>query len=308
VENTKKLKRNFEVLAFSLLMGLARALPRGSGLRLFSALGSAASHVFREDSRRALDNLALAFPGTPKPVRDALARAVFKTVGKNFYEFLTLEGSSKERLERLVHKVEGQERMDEAVSLGRGVIVITGHIGCWELLAGYYATRGYRVSVVGRELWEKRLNERLHRVRRSLGYRTIDRDAGGKEMVRALRDKHLLAVLIDQHTRVSGIYVPFFGRPAYTPVGVAKLALASGAPILPMAIYLDHGNRHVIRILPRIEVPDRTPEKRLQVEELTRRCSAAVEELVRYDPKQWVWFHDRWRSAVGSVSRDEMVC
>lgn len=308
MENTKKLKRNFEVLAFNLLMGLARSLPRGGGMKLFSAIGSAAGRLFRDDRRRTLDNLALAFPGTPTAVRDALASAVFKTVGKNFYEFLTLEGSSKDRLDGLVVRVEGQERMDEAIAMDRGVIVITGHIGCWELLAGYYASRGHAVSVVGRELWEKRLNEKLLRIRRSLGYRTIDRDSGGKEMVRALRDKHLLAVLIDQHTRVSGIYVPFFDRPAYTPVGVAKLALATGAPILPMAIYIDHRDRHVIRILQRVEVPDTSLEKEQRVEELTRRCSAAVEELVRYDPKQWVWFHDRWRPGAGSVLRDELAC
>lgn len=308
MENTKKLKRNFEVLAFHLLAGLARSLPRGSGMKCFSAVGAAAAQLFREDRRRTANNLALAFPGTPGPFRDALARAVFRTVGKNFYEFLTLEGSSKERIGGLIHKIDGQERMDEAIAMDRGVIVITGHIGCWELLAGYYATRGHRVSVVGRELWEKRLNEKLLRIRGSMGYRTIDRDSGGKEMVRALRDKHLLAVLIDQHTRVSGMYVPFFGRPAYTPVGVAKLAIATGAPILPMAIYLEHGNRHAIRILPRVEMPDESLGKERRVEELTRRCSAAVEELVRYDPKQWVWFHDRWRSETGSVLRDEMAC
>jgi KDO2-lipid IV(A) lauroyltransferase len=308
VETTKKLKRNFEVLAFNSLTGLARSLPRESGMRLFSAIGQAAGKMFREDRQRTLDNLALAFPGTPKPVRDALARAVFKTVGKNFFEFLRLEGSSREHLAALVRRVEGQERMDEAIAMGRGVIVITGHIGCWELLAGYYATRGHRVSVVGRELWEKRLNEKLLRIRGSLGYRTIDRDSGGKEMVRALREKQLLAVLIDQHTRVSGVYVPFFGRPAHTPVGVAKLALATGAPILPMAIYLEHGNRHAIRILPRVEVPEVTLDKEIRVEELTRRCSAAVEQLVRLDPKQWVWFHDRWRPETGREAGNETVC
>ncbi len=305
MEKSKKLKRNFEVLAFNALLGFARSLPRGIGMRVFSSLGTAAGRLFREDRSRALENLSLAFPEMPRTVREALAAAVFKTVGKNFYEFLNLEGSSKERLDALVSRVEGQERMDEAVAAGRGVIVITGHIGCWELLAGYYAARGYPVSVVGRELWEKRLNDRLLRIRRSLGYRTIDRDTGGKEMMRALRDKHLLAVLIDQHTRVSGTWVPFFNRPAYTPVGVAKLALATAAPVLPMAIYLRHDGRHQIRILPALETPGGTLPRETRVEELTRRCSAAVEELVRYDPKQWVWFHNRWRSEERAALRVE---
>lgn len=302
VKKSKKLKRNLEVVAFNSLMGIARHLPRGSGLRLFAAIGSAAGRIFREDRERALTNLALAFPGTPEPIRKALARAVFKTVGMNFYEFLNLEGSSRQRLEGLVRKVEGQHRMDEAIARGRGVIAITGHIGCFELLAGYYAAQGHPVSVVGRELWESRLNDKLLNIRRSLGYHTIDRDTGGKEMMRALRNQHLLAVLIDQHTRVSGTYVPFFDRPAYTPVGVAKLALATGAPIVPVAIYMTRPGRHEIQVLPPVEPPDATMEREDRVREFTARCSAAVEQLVRYDPKQWVWFHDRWRLSEGRTS------
>jgi KDO2-lipid IV(A) lauroyltransferase len=307
VKKKKKLKRNLEVLAFNGLVLLARSVPRRAGLAVFSALGSTASHLFRKDRQRALDNLASAFPETPGPVRDALAAAMFKTLGRNFFEFLNLEGSSRERLGGLVERVVGREHLDGTMAAGKGLIVITGHIGCWELLAGYFASRGYPVNVVGRELWERRLNERLLTIRESMGYRTIDRDSGGKEMIRALRDKQVVAVLIDQHTRVSGIYVPFFNRPAHTPVGIAKLAVATGAPILPMAIYIRRNGRHEIRILPPVESPGRAADKEEQIEELTRRCSGAVEELVRYDPTQWVWFHNRWRSNGGKGSDDEVV-
>lgn len=293
------------MLAFNGLVWFARCLPRKTGLGVFAVLGSAASHLFRKDRRRALDNLALAFPDTPEPVRSALAAAMFKTLGRNFFEFLNLEGSSKERLGSLVEKVVGEEHLDKAMAAHRGLIAITGHIGCWELLAAYFTSRGYRLNVVGRELWEKRLNKRLLTIRESIGYRTIDRDSGGKEMIRALRDKQVVAVLIDQHTRVSGIHVPFFDRPAHTPVGVAKLAVATGAPILPMAIYMRRNGRHEIRILPPVELPGNATGKKEQIEELTRRCSRAVEELVRYDPKQWVWFHNRWRPSGEEKRGDE---
>ncbi len=306
MKKTKKFKRNLEVLAFSGLTCAARGLPRGVGLRVFSAMGSAASRLFPRDRDRALENLRFAFPEMPEPIRNAMASAVFKTLGKNFFEFLNLEGSSDERLSNLVERVEGQPYLDEAMGVGKGLIAVTGHIGCFELLAGYFARRGYRLNVVGRELWEKRLNERLLRIRESMGYRTIDRDSGGKEILRALRERQVVAVLIDQHTRVSGIYVPFFNRPAHTPVGVAKLALATGAPILPMAIYMRRGGRHEIRILPQIGVPE-GGDKDGQIAELTRRCSLAVEELVRYDPTQWVWFHNRWRFDLEKLASDEAV-
>jgi KDO2-lipid IV(A) lauroyltransferase len=162
-------------------------------------------------------------------------------------------------------------------------------------LAAYVANSGYQVNVVGRELWEKRLNRELIRIRESVGYRTIDRDTGAKRILQILRSGGLVAVLIDQHTRVSGMYVPFFNKPAHTPTGVARLAIKTGAELVPAAIYMTRPGRHLIRILPPVEKPVETSLRDEQVEVLTERCSLAIENLIRYDPKQWVWFHRRWR-------------
>lgn len=307
MKKRKKFKRNLEVLAFSGIWHLGRALPRGAGLALFSLVGSTAGRLFRKARRRALRNLALAFPETPRSVRNALAEAMFKALGRNFFEFLKLEGTSAPGVIRLVEKVDGGRYLDDAIAEDKGLIVITGHIGCFELLAGYFASRGYRFSVVGRELWEKRLNARLLKVRESLGYRTIDRDSGGKEIIRALRDKQTVAMLIDQQTRVSGVYVPFFDRPAHTPVGAAKLAIATGAPVIPMAIYMRRNGRHEIRILPPLDPPGETADKDERIMKFTEKCSRALEELIRYDPKQWVWFHDRWSLRGAGVPGDETI-
>ncbi len=276
-------------------MRFARGLPRATGLRVFSAIGDAAGRVLREDRKRALDNLEIAFPGMSLPVREALARAMFKTLGRNVFEFLNLKGSSKERLAALIERVEGLEHLSEAREAGQGMIAITGHIGCWELLAGYFATRGFEFTVVGRELWEPRLNQELIRIRESVGLRTVDRDRGGREMLRTLRAGGIVAVLIDQHTRVTGVYVPFFSRPAHTPIGIAKLALKTGAKIVPLAIYMNEPGKHVIRILPAIADPPESETLERRAEIITEQCSRAVEDLIRYDPKQWVWFHKRWR-------------
>lgn len=113
-------------------------------------------------------------------------------------------------------------------------------------------------------------------------------------MLRILHNDEVLAVLIDQHTRVDGIYVPFFSRPAHTPTGVARMAHATGVPILPMAIFMTAPGKHEIRILPIIE-SNRDADRDTEVERLTRECSKSIEELIRFDPKQWVWFHKRWR-------------
>lgn len=291
----KKIKRNLEVALADCLTQVARHLPRSTGLRVFSAIGGTAGRLLKHERRTALENLEIAFPDAPPAAREAIARAMFKSMGMNLFEFLNLEDSPKERLLGLIERIDGEEHLDEAYGAGKGLIVLTGHIGCWELMAAYYASRGYSVNVIGRELWEKRINERMVRMRESVGYRTIDRDSGGRDVIRVLRNKGIVAALIDQHTRVNGVYVPFFNRPAHTPTGVAKLALSTGAKILPMAIYMTPSRRHIIRILPAIDPPENVEDKERETEILTRDCSLAIEELIRYDPKQWVWFHKRWR-------------
>jgi KDO2-lipid IV(A) lauroyltransferase len=113
-------------------------------------------------------------------------------------------------------------------------------------------------------------------------------------MVDVLRGGACLGLLIDQHINAPGVYVPFFGRPALTPTVAAKLSLITGAPILPMGIYLNRHGRHVVHVLPPVTAPEGGTRDDV-VHELTARCSAAIEDLVRIDPKQWVWFHHRWR-------------
>ncbi len=280
-------------------MAFARSLPRGAGLKVFSSIGGTAGRLMKTDRATALANLGIAFPQATPLFHRALVNAMYKTLGANMYEFLTLRGSSKERLTNLVERVDGLEYLDEAHGRGKGLIGVTGHIGCWELLAAYFANTGYEVNVVGRELWEKRINREVIKIRESVGYRTIDRDKGGKDLIRVLRRKGIVAVLIDQHTRVSGVYVPFFNKPAHTPTGVARLAMSTGATILPMAIYMTEAGKHAIRILPAIEMPDASLDRDEQTKIVTGRCSSAIEDLIRLDPKQWVWFHRRWREPEG---------
>ena len=276
-------------------MRFARTLPRETGFRVFSAIGGAAGVLLKKDRQRAMDNLGIAFPEMAPPMRAALTKAMFKRLGENAYEFLNLEGRSESAVAGLVEAVEGREHIEAAYNQGKGVIAVTGHIGCWELLAAYFASEGYTINVVGRELWEKRINHELVRIRESVGYRTIDREGGGKEILRILRDKGIVAILMDQHTRVAGLYVPFFNRPAHTPTGVAKLTIATGVPILPMAIYMTERGKHVVRVLAPIERAAEIADKDAETERITRECSRAIEDLIRFDPKQWVWFHRRWR-------------
>ncbi len=290
----KKLKRAGEYWLARFLILLAR-LPGRPGRWLFAGLVEMASWYYRVDRNRSIENLAMAFPESNDMIQRAMSRAMFRSLGRNAYEFLSLSWARPGEIDRRIERVEGLEWISATLKLGRGMIVVTGHIGCWELLSAYFAAQGYRISAVARRMKVSRVNEQLISLRSSLGVRTLDRQSSPREMLSVLGRGEVLGVLIDQHTRVAGVYVPFFGRPAHTPTTVAKIAIRSGAPILPMAIYLQRGGRHLIRVLEPIMPPERSGDRRLAIFEVTAKCSDAIEQLVRFDPKQWVWFHDRWR-------------
>lgn len=290
----KRIKRAGEVALISSLSAVAKALPARAGRELFAELGATAARFARKDGERAVANLGIAFPDAPEAVRRAMVAAMFRQLGRNAFEFMRLEGASPDAVKARVSRLEGMENFLGPHQRGKGVIVITGHIGCWELLPAYFVAMGYPVTVVGRRMSVARLNSRLVAVRQGLGVTSLDRDDHPRPMFEVLARGEILGVLIDQHTRVAGAWVPFFGRPAHTPTAVAKLALATGAAIVPMGIFLERSGKHVVRVMPEIPV-ENTGAREADVQRITARASQAVEDLIRLDPAQWVWFHRRWR-------------
>ena len=276
------------------LIACTRVLPRRAGLSLFSFLGAVAFRAYRRDRERAIRNLGLAFPESDPMILAALARGSFMALARNAYEALRLTYLPKERILGLC-SVEGEEHLWEACHSGRGVIALTGHIGCWELLAVYFASKGYKVNVVYRDQRDKRLDEMIVGMRRRHGIASIPRGTSAVSAFRVLKRGEILAMLIDQNIDVDGVSVPFFGVPAHTPRGAAAFALRSGAPIVPLAIHLQPDGCHHITVLPALEPPPEELSEGERIDEYTQRCSLAVESLIRMYPQQWVWFHDRWR-------------
>jgi KDO2-lipid IV(A) lauroyltransferase len=269
-------------------------LPRRMGLALFSSLGSTAFRLYNRDRGRAIRNVALAFPGNDPTIVRALAKGSFTALGRNTLDALRLTYLDREGILELC-TVEGEENLRMPYEKGKGVVALTGHIGCWELLASYFSEKGYKVSVIARDLYDKRLNEIVVKMRERHGIVSIPRGSSAVAGYKVLRRGEILGMLIDQDIDVDGVFVPFFGVPAHTPRGAAAFALKSGASIVPLAVHMQPDGGHRITILRSLEFPseDMAPQER--IDELTRRCSLAVEKLIRIYPQQWVWFHDRWR-------------
>lgn len=277
------------------LAALLRALARLLGPMRLAAVqrfgrgvGRLAWLFGRRDRRRALEHLALAFPERSERDRRALARAAFLHQGTNLAEILHLLSRDCADVERYV-EVEGWERVEALRAAGRGVLIVTGHCGNWELLAATINCRGLGMRVVARALDDPGLQELLVALRDRFGSRTIERGRPGaaRELLKALRDG-ALGMLIDQDTRVEGVWVPFFGRPAYTPVGAAKVALRPDVAAVPAFIERRADGSHLARFLEPLELP-------ADAVEATAVMTSVIEEQVRRRPEQWVWMHRRWR-------------
>lgn len=260
--------------------------------RVGRVLGRLAWWFSPRDRERALAHLAIAFPALPPAEHRRIARACLRHQGINLTECLHLLGRDPREVEIHV-AVEGWDTVEALRREGRPILLLTAHVGNWELLGPVVNGRGLQLWAVVRGLDEEGLHELLTRLRRHFGSEIIERGAPGaaRRLLTALRGQdgdRALCMLIDQDTPVEGVWVPFFGRPAFTPVGAARIALRQDAAVVPAFLErLDDGS-HVARFHPPLDLPDDEVEA-------TAVMTAAIEDRVRRRPDQWVWMHRRWR-------------
>jgi KDO2-lipid IV(A) lauroyltransferase len=253
------------------------------------ALGWLGWCLSRRDRRRALDHLALAFPDTPAADRRRLARGCFRHLGEVLGECLHLFHRDCAFVGSIV-EVRGWEEVEAVRREGRPLVLFTGHCGNWELLGATVNCRGLEMAVVARPLDEPKQQRMLAGLRQRYGTPTIARgsDGAARQLLTTLRRGGALGMLIDQDTKVDGVWVPFFGHPAFTPVGAAKIALKQRAAVIPVFIERTTRGRHLITFQPPLALPD-------DPQAATALMTAKIEEQVRRRPEQWVWMHRRWR-------------
>jgi KDO2-lipid IV(A) lauroyltransferase len=306
---SKKRLKNWLIYRFIQLLAFWMIrLPRGAALKFCGFLGRLAYWIVADARRMTAKNLSRTFgwpEGHPRLAR--MTRGVFINAGKNVADLALIPRLNEVNIDRLI-RVKGRHHLDLAMAQGRGVVGITGHIGNWELMAAWVAIKGYPLSAVARRVYDVRLDRILNDLRKNANVRGISRDAGVKEMIRVLRRGEMLGVLMDQDTKVRGVFVPFFGRPAHTPVGPVILAMKTGAVIVPMAIHRQKNETYLITIEQPLELAY-TGNREEDILINTTACTSALERLIRLDPVQWVWMHDRWRRGDGharSVNHEEI--
>lgn len=270
---------------------LGRRLSLESARRKGARLGGAAWSLLKRERRKALRSLAVAFPDRPEEERERIGRAAFRHLGTSLFEVAWLPNLDAAELARTT-RFEGLDGFRHAAESGRGLMLFTGHCGNWEWMCAAIGLSGIRMNVVARQLYDERINDFIVASRGQFGVNTIGRGSAssGKEILQTLRDGNVLGMLIDQNLKVESVMVPFFGRPAPTPVGPAKIAIRSGSLAIAGFIHRDaEGIQHV-----RFQEPVDTRAVSDPVE-LTAMMTRAIEAQIRSVPEQWVWMHERWK-------------
>ena len=292
----KRLKRLLRYAGLRLLFALVGLLTPRAAVAFGALLGRLGYRLAAKERRKALASLAVAFPALPESEREALASKTFAHLGACGAELCCLPKIDPMMTSYVELPDRDRALLEEALAAKRGVVFVSGHVGNFELLARRFALGGYPCQTIAKETTDPRLSALVEEIRSSGKLKTIwrGRDGAAKEMIRALKRGEILGLLIDQDTKVQGVFVDFFGQKAFTPRAAADLALRTGAAVILGFIRRRPDGGHVIS-LSRAELPvveDREAASLALTQELTR----AIEEAIRRTPDAWPWMHQRWKT------------
>jgi Kdo2-lipid IVA lauroyltransferase/acyltransferase len=237
--------------------------------------------------RVARRNLAMALPDTaPEPVIDG----VFRSIAGILVAFAKFPSIHRDNLSRWI-RLEGGEHFENALRAGRGVLFATAHLGNWELSAFAHALLAGPMSVVVRPLDNPLIDALVERRRALTGNRPIGKKESARSILKALASNQAVGILIDQNeSPETGVFVDFFGVPACSSPGFAKIAAHSGAAVIPgFALWSERERRYVLRFYSPVPMTGEPVRD-------TQALQSELEKVIRAHPDQWLWIHRRWKS------------
>lgn len=288
------LKHRFEFALFRLVRFKLGLLPLSAALALGEALGWLVGRGLRVRDRVVQRNLRRAFPGLGTSRRNRLASGAWRHLGREGVMLFGGPRLGRERI-RAMTEIEGLDAMREALAIGRGVVLVTGHLGSWEMGGAALAAAGLPLDVVALVQGNPLFDAELRASREALGMGVIDRGRAHRDVLRSLRAGRLVALVADQNARRGGVAVDFFGEAAPTFRGPALFALRTGAPVFFGACLRSsrHPQRYRMVLEPIAFEPSGDQER--DVLRLTQLHTQRLEREVRAAPDQYFWAHDRWK-------------
>jgi KDO2-lipid IV(A) lauroyltransferase len=272
------------------------ALPRPISRAIAAGVARAAFAFLPKLRKTAEFNLRLAFPDWSKQKRRDITRQMVRNLGWMAAEFARLPKYTAENIEQFVI-LDGHENFLAGKQCGKGVIYLTGHIGAWELSSFAHALYGFPLHYMARPIDNARLDAFVNRYRCLSGNQPIFKNESARAMLKVLKDQGTVGILADQNTMPEeGVFVGFFGTPACTSTGLARVALHTDAAVVPGYAYWDPAMRkYRLRFEPPVELT-RSGDAARDVQENTQRFTKIIEDIIRQHPEQWVWLHARWKT------------
>jgi Kdo2-lipid IVA lauroyltransferase/acyltransferase len=241
-------------------------------------------------------NLRLAFPEWSDERRTETIRGMTRSLGWMAAEFARMAGYTRQNIEDVI-VLDGHENFLEGQRRGKGVLFLTAHIGAWELSSYAHALYGYPLHYMARPLDNGRLDRLVNRYRGLSGNAPIFKNESARAMLKILKGAGTVGILADQNTmQQEGVFVDFFRTPACTTAGLARVALHTGAAVVPGYAVWDAGlGKYRLRFEPPMDLV-RTGDADRDIVENTQRFAKVTEEIIRKYPEQWVWVHARWKT------------
>jgi len=290
------MRRKLEYAAawpFIKILGLVpRRVSRAFGI----GLGQAVYLLHVRLRRVGMRNLALAFPEKTEAERAVILRGVFTSLGRQLAEVCQFPKYTLENIEQVV-AYDGLENYERAYARGKGVLFLTAHFGAWELSAFAHSLHGHWLHIVMRPMDNEYLDRLIQGYRTMHGNKTVGKDDFVRGLLAAMKAGEVVGILMDTNmTPPQGVFVDFFGIPACTASGLARIALRTDAAVVPgFTIWDEALGKYRLRFDPAVELV-RTGNLEADIVANTQKFTKVIEDYVRQHPEQWLWVHRRWKT------------
>ena len=279
---------------FRLIIFLGRLVPTRVGYVVAPIIADVCYIFYRGGRRGLYENLGRVLGTSDRRVLGRVARRSLRNFSKYVVDFIHFYVMTPEDIRRRII-FNDFERLNAAVAEGRGIIFVTLHFGNWDMGAAGLAAYGYPVDAIAETFELPRMNELVQGYRRQLGVNIIPMERIGPGVLRALRRGHILALLIDVPAPGPSVAVDFFGARAEVPAGPARLALRTGARVIPAVLAREPGRDEIIRPILDFDLHfEPTGDEERDVRELTQQIMSSLERFIRQYPDQWFMFRPMW--------------
>jgi KDO2-lipid IV(A) lauroyltransferase len=290
------MRKRLEFLVVWIVVKLLGLPPRGVARAIGALVGRVALLCTPRLRRAGHLNLQLAFPQKTEAEREQILRKLYRNLGWLLAEFCQMPRYTPEMTQRFI-RYEGLEHYLAARERGKGVLVLTGHLGAWELSSFYHSLMGYPMSIVIRRLDNALVDDLVNHIRCLHGNQVLHKDDFARGLLASMRRGETVGILMDTNmTPPQGTFVDFFGHLACTGSGMARVAIKTGAQVLPgFLLWEESTQQYVLRFGAPLILPI-SDDVEADTLAHTALFTKVIEDYIRKYPDQWLWVHRRWKT------------